>query len=103
MIAWDRLRAQSSLAAGALRTPRGALRAILLAVLLALWFAVGVWAFRMPIVDSVSQYDLVVIHAAGREALAGGDPYSQQFIASLHADPHGTAYAYPLASVWVLL
>jgi hypothetical protein len=72
-------------------------------VLLALWFAVGVWAFRTPIVDSVSQYDLVVIHAAGREALAGGDPYSEEFIASLHADPHGTGYAYPLASLWVLL
>jgi len=71
--------------------------------LVVLWFAVGVWVFRTPIVDSVSQYDLAVIHAAGREALAGGDPYSREFIASLHADPHGTAYPYPLSSLWVLL
>ncbi|HJZ45550.1 MAG TPA: glycosyltransferase 87 family protein [Roseiflexaceae bacterium] len=99
----NRLRMQTSQLAGAIRTPQGALRAILLLGLLALWFAVGVWTFSTPIVDSVSQYDLVVIHAAGREALAGGDPYSQEFIASLHADPHGTGYAYPLASLWVLL
>src|SRR5262249_20096160 len=99
----NRLRMQTSQLAGAIRTPQGALRAILLLGLLALWFAVGVWTFSTPIVDSVSQYDLVVLHAAGREALAGGDPYSQEFIASLHADPHGTGYAYPLASLWVLL
>jgi hypothetical protein len=87
----------------ALRTAQGALRATLLLILLALWFVVGVRTFSVPIVDSVSQYDLVIIHAAGREALAGGDPYSQEFIKSLNADPHGTAYAYPLASVWILL
>ncbi len=87
----------------ALRTTDGTLRAGLLLILLALWLALGVWTFRIPIVDSVSQYDLVIIHAAGREALAGGDPYSQDFIRSLNADPHGTAYAYPLASLWVLL
>jgi len=99
--AW--IRSQTAQLAGALRTTRGALRAILLLVLLMLWFAVGVWTFRTPIIDSVSQYDLAVIHAAGREAIAGGDPYSQEFITSLHADPHGTAYPYPLASLWVLL
>jgi hypothetical protein len=103
MISRDGVRNQTAQLASALGTPRGAIRAVLLLVLLMLWFAVGVWAFRTPIVDSVSQYDLVVIHAAGREALAGGDPYSQEFIASLHADPHGTGYAYPLASLWVLL
>lgn len=75
----------------------------LLVILLALWFAVGVWTYRTPVVDSISQYDLAVIHPAGRAALAGTDIYSREFIASLHADPHGTGYAYPLASLWVLL
>jgi|KBSSwiStaDraftv2_1062776.scaffolds.fasta_scaffold202635_2 Glycosyltransferase family 87 len=102
VIRWEWFRSKLPQVA-ALRTAQSALRAALLVILLALWFAVGIWTFRIPIVDSVSQYDLVIIHAAGREALAGGDPYSQEFIQSLHADPHGTAYAYPLASLWVLL
>jgi hypothetical protein len=87
----------------ALKTPRGLLRATLLVALVAVWFALGVRVFGTPVVDAVSQYDLVIIHAAGRGALAGADPYSPEFIASLHADPHGTPYAYPLASLWLVL
>src|SRR5262245_7727076 len=86
-----------------LRTPRAALRGLLLLVLLAVWCAVGVAAFSTPVVDGTSQYDLAVIHAAGRFLLAGGDPYSHEFVAAVQADPHGTPYPYPLGSVWVLL
>ncbi|HEX9373908.1 MAG TPA: glycosyltransferase family 87 protein [Roseiflexaceae bacterium] len=99
----EQFTAQTRQITAALRTPRGALRGALLVVLLALWCLLGVWVFGTTTVDSVSLYDFVVIHAAGRAALAGGDPYSREFIASLHADPHGTGYAYPLASLWVLL
>src|SRR5262245_31757658 len=87
----------------ALRTPRTALRGGLLLVLLGLWCAVGVSAFSKPVVDGTSQYDLAVIHAGGRYALAGGDIYSQEFVAAVQADPHGTPYPYPLASLWLLL
>jgi Glycosyltransferase family 87 len=85
------------------RTPRAALRGILLLALLGLWSAVGVSAFSTPVIDGTSQYDLAVIHAAGRFALAGGDPYSLEFVAAVQADPHGTPYPYPLASLWLLL
>jgi hypothetical protein len=86
-----------------LRTPRMALRSVLLLVLLGLWCAVGVSAFSTPVIDGTSQYDLAVIHAAGRYALAGGDLYSLEFVAAVQADPHGTPYPYPLASLWLLL
>lgn len=86
-----------------MRTPRAVLRGVLLLVLLGVWCAVGVSAFSVPVVDGTSQYDLAVIHAAGRYALAGGDVYSSEFVAAAQADPHGTPYPYPLASIWLLL
>jgi hypothetical protein len=59
-----------------LRTPRAARRGALLLALLGLWCVVGVSAFSTPVIDGTSQYDLAVIHAGGRYALAGGDVYS---------------------------
>src|SRR5262245_23392661 len=86
-----------------LRTSRVALRGALLLVLLGLWCAVGVSTYSTPMIDGTSQYDLAVIHAGGRYALAGGDLYSLEFVAAVQADPHGTPYPYPLASLWLLL
>ena len=79
------------------------LRGALLLVLLGVWCAGGISVFSVPVVDGTSQYDLAVIHAAGRYALAGGDVYSPEFVAAVQADPHGTPYPYPLASIWLLL
>lgn len=87
----------------ALRTPRTALRGGLLLVLLGLWCAVGVSLFSTPVIDGEMQYDLVLNHASGRVALQGGDPYSPEFAAAIHVDPHGTPFPYPLASLWLLL
>ena len=86
-----------------LRTPRAALRSALLLVLLGLWCAVGVSLFNTPVIDGEMQYDLVLNHASGRVALQGGDPYSPEFAAAIHVDPHGTPFPYPLASLWMLL
>jgi len=54
-----------------LRTPRAARRGALLLALLGLWCVVGVSAFSTPVIDGTSQYDLAVVHAGGRYALAG--------------------------------
>lgn len=79
------------------------LRAVLLLVLLVIWYLAGSSIWNVPIVNGVTQYDLIWPLTAGRLLLSGGDPYSPVFAAAMSGNPNDIVYPYPLASLWLVL
>ena len=88
---------QAGQLAASLRTPRGLVRAALLAMLLVAWGAIGLRVFGTP------YGDFVWAHMAGRTLLSGGDPYSSAFALQIAGDAGHSAYPYPLGSLWLVL
>jgi hypothetical protein len=85
------------------RSPRFLLQAIVLMVLLIVWYVVGSSIWNVPIVNGVTQYDLIWPLQAGRMLLGGGDPYSTTYAQMMSGNPNDIVYPYPLASLWLTL
>ena len=58
------------------RSPRFLLQAVALIALLIVWYFVGASIWNVPLINGVTQYDLIWPLQAGRMLLSGGDPYS---------------------------
>lgn len=84
-------------------TPRQITRGLLLVVLSILWLGITIWTFRVPVVNQVSQYDLVWPIEAGKALFRGGDPYGNDIAIQLSGDPNHSSFPYPLPSLWIVL
>lgn len=85
------------------RSPRFLLQAVVLLALLIVWYMVGSSIWNEPIIDGVTQYDLIWPLKAGRLLLSGGDPYSPAYAQMMSGNPDDIVYPYPLASLWLTL
>ena len=85
------------------RSPRFLLQAVVLIALLIVWYFVGASIWNVPIINGVTQYDLIWPLQAGRMLLSGGDPYSSTYAQMMSGNPNDIVYPYPLASLWLTL
>ena len=85
------------------RSPRFLLQAVALIALLIVWYFVGASIWNVPLINGVTQYDLIWPLKAGRMLLSGGDPYSPTFAQMMSGNPSDIVYPYPLASLWLTL
>jgi hypothetical protein len=85
------------------RSPRFLLQAVVLIALLIVWYFVGASIWNVPIINGVTQYDLIWPLQAGRMLLSDGDPYSSTYAQMMSGNSNDIVYPYPLASLWLTL